>query len=120
MCAQQFDGGLRDKPSKSRDFYHTCYNLSGLSASQHLPNKEIVNWGSMSNVVRSLILNLPIISPSFEYLSCCLHQLAEVHPAFNIRATAADNALRYFSSQPTGHDTLVMLYEEATSSLDMN
>ncbi|KAJ9476042.1 Protein farnesyltransferase subunit beta [Pseudozyma hubeiensis] len=28
-------GGLRDKPGKSPDAYHTCYNLSGLSLSQH-------------------------------------------------------------------------------------
>ena len=24
-------GGLRDKPGKKADFYHTCYSLSGLS-----------------------------------------------------------------------------------------
>ena len=35
LCAQDVNGGLRDKPSKSRDFYHSCYNLSGLSVSQH-------------------------------------------------------------------------------------
>lgn len=29
------NGGLRDKPSKPRDFYHSCYNLSGLSVAQH-------------------------------------------------------------------------------------
>jgi len=34
LCAQDVNGGLRDKPSKSRDFYHSCYNLSGLSVSQ--------------------------------------------------------------------------------------
>lgn len=28
-------GGLRDKPSKRRDYYHTCYCLSGLSVAQH-------------------------------------------------------------------------------------
>ncbi|TKY87992.1 hypothetical protein EX895_003088 [Sporisorium graminicola] len=28
-------GGLRDKPGKTPDAYHTCYNLSGLSLSQH-------------------------------------------------------------------------------------
>ncbi len=34
-CAQNFDyGGMRDKPGKSRDFYHCCYSLSGLSVSQ--------------------------------------------------------------------------------------
>jgi protein farnesyltransferase subunit beta len=35
LCAQDIHGGLRDKPSKSRDFYHSCYNLSGLSVAQH-------------------------------------------------------------------------------------
>lgn len=35
LCAQDVNGGLRDKPSKPRDFYHSCYNLSGLSVSQH-------------------------------------------------------------------------------------
>ena len=35
LCAQDVNGGLRDKPSKHRDFYHSCYNLSGLSVAQH-------------------------------------------------------------------------------------
>lgn len=34
LCAQNIHGGLRDKPSKPRDFYHTCYNLSGFAALQ--------------------------------------------------------------------------------------
>jgi protein farnesyltransferase subunit beta len=33
---QQLKGGLRDKPGKSADYYHTCYCLSGLSAAQHI------------------------------------------------------------------------------------
>lgn len=34
-CAQNLEGGgMRDKPSKSRDFYHSCYALSGLSIAQ--------------------------------------------------------------------------------------
>ena len=28
-------GGLRDKPGKRPDLYHTCNNLSGLSIAQH-------------------------------------------------------------------------------------
>ena len=34
LCCQQHDGGLRDKPSKFRDFT-TCYALSGLSIAQN-------------------------------------------------------------------------------------
>lgn len=37
LVAQNHEtGGLRDKPGKKSDAYHTCYNLSGLSASQHV------------------------------------------------------------------------------------
>lgn len=35
LLAQAPGGGLRDKPGKGPDAYHTCYNLSGLSSSQH-------------------------------------------------------------------------------------
>jgi protein farnesyltransferase subunit beta len=35
LCCQVPEGGLRDKPGKPRDFYHTCYCLSGLSSAQH-------------------------------------------------------------------------------------
>lgn len=33
-------GGFRDKPGKPRDFYHTCYCLSGLSVCQHSCSKD--------------------------------------------------------------------------------
>lgn len=37
LVAQNLEsGGLRDKPGKKPDAYHTCYNLSGLSAAQHV------------------------------------------------------------------------------------
>ena len=35
LCCQQRDGGLKDKPGKYRDHYHTCYALSGLSIAQN-------------------------------------------------------------------------------------
>ncbi|KAG6741675.1 hypothetical protein POTOM_054952 [Populus tomentosa] len=34
------NGGFRDKPGKPRDFYHTCYCLSGLSVCQHSCSKD--------------------------------------------------------------------------------
>ncbi|KAJ5899747.1 hypothetical protein N7495_004491 [Penicillium taxi] len=34
-CCQSPFGGLRDKPGKNPDSYHTCYVLAGLSALQH-------------------------------------------------------------------------------------
>uniref|UniRef100_A0A3Q3FED6 Protein farnesyltransferase subunit beta n=1 Tax=Labrus bergylta TaxID=56723 RepID=A0A3Q3FED6_9LABR len=41
LCCQNPTGGLVDKPGKSRDFYHTCYCLSGLSVAQHFGNQEL-------------------------------------------------------------------------------
>lgn len=38
LCCQQGQGGLKDKPSKGPDIYHTCYSLSGLSISQGKEN----------------------------------------------------------------------------------
>jgi len=35
ICCQMNLGGLRDKPGKRQDYYHTCYSLSGLSMAQH-------------------------------------------------------------------------------------
>jgi len=54
MCAQQFDGGLRDKPSKPRDYYHSNYNLGGLSVAQHPPRQPPHVWGADANEVRSI------------------------------------------------------------------
>ena len=35
ICCQHPLGGLIDKPGRQRDYYHTCYGLSGLSVAQH-------------------------------------------------------------------------------------
>ncbi|XP_022879312.1 protein farnesyltransferase subunit beta isoform X2 [Olea europaea var. sylvestris] len=40
LCSQE-EGGFRDKPGKSRDHYHTCYCLSGLSVSQYSCTKDV-------------------------------------------------------------------------------
>lgn len=36
LCSQLQEGGFRDKPGKFRDYYHTCYCLSGLSICQYI------------------------------------------------------------------------------------
>ncbi|KAK3183554.1 hypothetical protein Dsin_030840 [Dipteronia sinensis] len=40
LCSQDPGGGLKDKPRKGRDYYHTCYCLSGLSVCQHCWSKD--------------------------------------------------------------------------------
>ncbi|KAL3103224.1 hypothetical protein niasHS_002410 [Heterodera schachtii] len=70
-ACQAPSGGLRDKPDKSPDLYHTCYTLSGLSVSQ------IYSDGILSgnqNIVES------------------------VHPIYNVHIDAYSKAQRYFKA----------------------
>lgn len=64
LCAQDVNGGLRDKPSKSRDFYHSCYNLSGLSVSQNV---------------------LSLKCKSSDEKKCDNNLLGASHPVYNVR-----------------------------------
>lgn len=72
LCAQDVDGGLRDKPSSARDFYHSCYNLSGISVSQHFG------------------------ATAFGHASSSI--VAKTHPCYNIRIDRAASILQHFAS----------------------
>lgn len=49
MLACQEPSGLRDKPGKSPDFYHTCYCLSGLAVAQQCSGRVL---GQTANSLR--------------------------------------------------------------------
>ena len=86
-CAQDPDGGLKDKPGKARDFYHTCYSLSGLSVAQHYSD------GSEA-------------SPA--YVHGDLDNLLEpTSVVYNIGLHALGEALTYFSKKPSEHSVLI-------------
>ncbi|XP_061348573.1 protein farnesyltransferase subunit beta isoform X2 [Gastrolobium bilobum] len=67
LCSQEQDGGLRDKPGKRRDHYHTCYCLSGLSLCQYSWSKR-PDSPPLPNVVLGPYSNL----------------LEPIHPLFNV------------------------------------
>lgn len=81
FCCQYPSGGLVDKPGKSRDYYHTCYCLSGLSISQHSFKSKFVR-GDQNN----------LIEPT--------------HPVLNIVLGKAENMVKYFTSQ--GNSTVTI------------
>mmetsp|Transcript_31034 Transcript_31034/g.69917 ORF Transcript_31034/g.69917 Transcript_31034/m.69917 type:complete len:448 (+) Transcript_31034:46-1389(+) len=51
LACQHPSGGLRDKPGKSCDFYHTCYALSGMAVSQYDVAGGTVVVGDPSNLL---------------------------------------------------------------------
>jgi len=73
LVACQTELGLRDKPGKSPDYYHTCYCLSGLSSSQHAAGRAL---GLPSNT------------------------LAAADPRLNVTYDRLHAAAAYFDSHP--------------------
>ncbi|RWS28065.1 Protein farnesyltransferase subunit beta-like protein [Leptotrombidium deliense] len=73
-CCQDVNGGIIDKPEKQRDYYHTCYGLSGLSIAQHTLGKEIV------------------VGPN-------QNTLVPTHPVFNVKLEAVKFAQHFFSDK---------------------
>ena len=56
MCCQDKEGGMKDKPRKHRDFYHTCYALSGLSVSQYNRDGSVTVFGEKENLLVKIII----------------------------------------------------------------
>ncbi|XP_065893069.1 protein farnesyltransferase subunit beta-like [Dysidea avara] len=82
-CCQNPMGGLVDKPGRSRDFYHTCYCLSGLSICQHCQGGHSISIGH-------------------DYDGDAI-TLKPTHPVYNIWTERAEDTMEYFSklAQPT-------------------
>ncbi|XP_036406539.1 protein farnesyltransferase subunit beta-like isoform X1 [Megalops cyprinoides] len=79
LCCQNPAGGLLDKPGKSRDFYHTCYCLSGLSIAQHFGSRDFHH---------ELILGADE------------NRLAPTHPVYNICPEKVAQAVEHFHKLP--------------------
>jgi len=82
LCAQVLEGGLRDKPGKNRDHYHSCYCLSGLSVSQH----------SAMTGSDSCPLPQHMLGPYSNLLE-------PIHPLYNVVLDKYDDAHEFFSGE---------------------
>ena len=76
LCGQEVTGGLRDKPSKRRDFYHSCYCLSGLSVAQSSAQEgDALSFGHERQA-----------------------RVHATHPVYNIRIERAQAIVDHFAS----------------------
>ena len=82
ICCQDSRGGLIDKPGKSRDFYHTCYTLSGLSVAQY-----VLQHADHSESEQCVIGHKENL-------------LKPTHPLYNIGLHRANPAFEYYNSLP--------------------
>lgn len=83
VCCQDKFGGLVDKPGKPRDYYHTCYLLSGLSIAQHFGDG---------------------ILGTTRVLGDPKNELAIVDPLYNIGVSNTFRALIHFNALPIPED----------------
>ncbi|XP_037072174.1 protein farnesyltransferase subunit beta-like [Pollicipes pollicipes] len=79
LCCEKPHGGFVDKPGKHRDFYHTCYALSGLSIAQnfHMGRRHVPRPVGRAD-----------------------NQLKLVHPIYNLLLTKAAAASEHFGVLP--------------------
>ncbi|KAF9583515.1 hypothetical protein BGW38_009296 [Lunasporangiospora selenospora] len=94
VACQGKNGGLRDKPSKSPDYYHTCYGLSGISLSQHHISfrhdlKDIAPNG-LSSLLWYKVAGKECVAGSSRNL------IAATHPILNVRMEKAKQAILHF------------------------
>ncbi|KAF5134521.1 Protein farnesyltransferase subunit beta [Metarhizium anisopliae] len=98
-CCQDLSrrGGLRDKPSKYSDAYHTCYVLSGLSSAQH-------KWTLISARVDAAMLDGDrwSVAPftSGEQIFEESDRVETTHPVYVIPQHKVDACQQYFTSRP--------------------
>uniref|UniRef100_UPI00358FA5F7 protein farnesyltransferase subunit beta-like n=1 Tax=Myxine glutinosa TaxID=7769 RepID=UPI00358FA5F7 len=78
VCCQCPAGGMLDKPGKARDFYHTCYCLSGLSVTQYF------------NAARQEI----------EATECVDNIMEMTHSVYNIGPKNVERTMRHFLELP--------------------
>jgi protein farnesyltransferase subunit beta len=76
---QEQDGGLRDKPGKRRDHYHSCYCLSGLSLCQYSWSKR-PDSPPLPKVVMGPYSNL--LEPIHPLFNVVLDRYREAHEFF--------------------------------------
>ncbi|KAG6210179.1 hypothetical protein E4U50_002744 [Claviceps purpurea] len=98
-CCQDLThrGGLRDKPSKYSDAYHTCYVLSGLSCAQH-------KWDLVSARADAVLMDGDRWSVSpFEFTEAQIFEEVDrvepSHPVYAISQNRVDDCQRYFATK---------------------
>ncbi|CUM62928.1 uncharacterized protein PRCAT00000488001 [Priceomyces carsonii] len=87
-CAQLQDGGLRDKPGTSVDFYHTNYSLCGLSLCEH--HYELK--GSTDKKIDHYAYSFRSKEKDLDT------ETQAIHPVFGIPINAVENCRIYFQN----------------------
>ncbi|KAL5009112.1 hypothetical protein ScPMuIL_014693 [Solemya velum] len=81
ICCQHQGGGLVDKPGKARDYYHTCYCLSGMSVAQHFAGGKLSHCYVVGHPDNELKATHPVYTHWSELCGSCKHALQQTSSA---------------------------------------
>ncbi|KAJ5272732.1 hypothetical protein N7478_007857 [Penicillium angulare] len=97
-CCQSPTGGLRDKPGKLADSYHTCYVLAGLSAMQHYHYRTDSATGSNKSWASAFTWRSTPIREDNVYEKS--DRLAPLHPLYGIPFPSVDEMRLWCEAHP--------------------
>ncbi|KAF3019657.1 CAAX farnesyltransferase (FTase) subunit beta [Neopestalotiopsis sp. 37M] len=95
-CGQDHSsrGGMRDKPGRRSDAYHTCYVLSGLSSVQHIVSADTSRDEQVANITWTVLPHTD--DPIFDE-----EDLVEAtDPVYAIPQKSREEMMEYFLSKP--------------------
>ena len=95
VCSQSPSGGFCDKPGTSRDLYHTCYALSGLSLAQ----REVARRRRSTERTTGTAAAAAAADPA-AHSELSSVPLPYVNPLYGIREERVAAAVAYFAAQP--------------------
>ncbi|KAJ2615491.1 CAAX farnesyltransferase (FTase) subunit beta [Coemansia sp. RSA 1365] len=109
-CQDGRMGGLRDKPGKSSDLYHTLYCLSGLSLSQHYMGvnpEELISDNTSVYGVPARMMQWDAMPMGTEILGLRSNMVKPVHPVYGVSLVSLAKCIKYFYSLPPLATSLV-------------
>ncbi|KAH8428245.1 CAAX farnesyltransferase subunit beta RAM1 [Aspergillus melleus] len=102
-CCQSRNGGLRDKPGKHPDSYHTCYTLTGLSMAQYYHYHTDTSTSSKDDFASAFSWKYSHVDASDGPADSVLSKqdrLIAAHPLYVIPHQAAQEMRSWYERQP--------------------
>lgn len=97
-CQNLRSGGLRDKPSKFADSYHTCYVLAGLSAAQNIFTYQEMEKMGVAGATAAF--GWSVEGRGSDDVPCeYMDRVRAVHPVFVISFEGVEEARKYFEEK---------------------
>ena len=91
-------GGLKDKPGKGPDIYHTCYSLAGLSLSQSKPDYQGLHSPTPDKDLSKFTGHEPV-EQKVLLSNMAENSLPRINTVYNAKFDKLEKARAYFAAK---------------------